>query len=429
MQLSRRAFLRLAGKTGAALPFLCGPSGCALPTAGIFDGNTGLSLGTVAGDVTPDGAVVWLRAEPGSSVSLQYGKDPALAASASTPAIQVASENDYTAKIMLGGLEPASVYYYRAAVAGRKPGPIVRFVTAPAPDDAAIVKFCFGGDTRESYKPFAIMDAIRAMRPNFFVHLGDTIYADRGGAASRLPEFWAKYRANRDDAASQRFFSETSVYVVWDDHEVADNYEPNHPLAAVGQRAFLDYWPLRPDAAEPNRIYRSFRWGKALELFFLDTRQYRDRAHETMLGRRQKEWLFDGLVSSSTMFKIIATSVSLYGGGRDRWDGFPNERAEMLRWIRDKNIKGVVFISADLHSAAVTRLPGGLGLKEITTGPLAAPLNALAIGYTGRSEFFSNKTFNYGMITIDPKSAEPHALVEILDENNGSLYRTRIDAV
>jgi alkaline phosphatase D len=148
MQLSRRAFLRLAGKTGAALPFLFGPSGCALTTAGIFDGNTGLSLGTVVGDVTPDGAIVWLRAAPESSVSIQYGKDPALAASASTPAVQVASENDYTAKIMLGGLEPASVYYYRAAVAGRKPGLIARFTTAPAPDDPAVVKFCFSGDTR-----------------------------------------------------------------------------------------------------------------------------------------------------------------------------------------------------------------------------------------------------------------------------------------
>ncbi len=429
MHLTRRAFLKLAGQAGLAVPFALGPAGCALQIARGFDADTGLWLGCVAGDVTPDGAVVWLRAETGGSVSLQYGKEPNLVSFASTEPARVVSESDYTARIVLSGLDPATTYYYRAAVTGKKPGSITRFVTAPLPDDLAVVKFCFGGDTRESYKPFTIMDAVRAMQPNFFVHLGDTIYADRGGAATLLPEFWAKSRANRDDAASQRLFAETSVYVIWDDHEVADNYEPNHPLAPIGQRAFLDYWPLRRDAGEPNRIYRSFRWGKALELFLLDTRQYRDHAQGTMLGTQQKAWLFDSLAASSAMFKVIGTGVPFYGGGRDRWDGYPRERAQVLKWIKEKNIKGVVFISADLHSAAVTRIRDLQRLKEIATGPLAAPLNALGIGYSSRSEFFSNKTFSYGMITIDPKSSPPQMLVEILDENNGSLYKTRIDAL
>ena len=52
------------------------------------------------------------------------------------------------------------------------------------------------------------------MEPDFFLHLGDTIYADRGGTATRLPDFWAKYRANRLDPASQRLFAETGAYVI-----------------------------------------------------------------------------------------------------------------------------------------------------------------------------------------------------------------------
>jgi phosphodiesterase/alkaline phosphatase D-like protein len=70
------------------------------------------------------------------------------------------------------------------------------------------------------------MDAVRRRSSRIsFLHLGDTIYADRGGSAHTLPEFWAKYRANRDDAATQRCFRDTSFYVVWDDHEVADDYD------------------------------------------------------------------------------------------------------------------------------------------------------------------------------------------------------------
>jgi alkaline phosphatase D len=427
MQLSRRAFLRLAGKAGLAAPFVFGASACALGTAGRFDAETGLSLGYVAGDVTPDGAVVWLRAAADSSVSLQYSKDPAFASFASVSAIRIASESDFTANFTLRGLDPATVYYYRAAVAGKKPGPVARFVTAPTPDAESVVKFCFGGDTREGYRPFTIMDAIRAKQPDFFIHLGDTIYADRGLIASELPRFWAKYRTNRDDAPSQRLFSETSVYVIWDDHEVRDNYEAGHPLAPIGQQAFLDYWPVRRDAGEPNRIYRSFRWGKALELFLLDGRQYREHAKGTMLGSRQKEWLLDGLARSAAMFKIIATPVPFYGGGRDRWEGFPQEREDLMKWIEQKKITGVVFISADLHYAAVARRPGRLGLKEIVTGPLAAQVNLFGIGYSRNVEFFSNETFNYGMITIEPKVSPPHLLLEILDENNRSLYQTRFD--
>jgi hypothetical protein len=146
-----------------------------------------------------------------------------------------------------------------------------------------------------------------------------------------------------------------------------------------------------------------------------------------MLGKQQKEWLFDNLASSTALFKCIATSVPVYGGGSDRWDGYPRERREILQWIKEKNVKGAFFISADLHYAGVTRLLTKWGVKDITTGPMAAPMNVIATGVSKRFEFFSNKTFNFGMITIDPKSPRPHADVEILDENNSSLYKTIIE--
>jgi alkaline phosphatase D len=427
MDLTRREFLRLATRATAALPLLFTPSACG-PIVITTDPDTGLSLGYVSGDVTSDRAIVWLRAEPGSKVALYYGKDPSLADAIVLDPVAVEAESDNTAEIELKGLDAHTVYYYRAALVGKRPGPIGRFVTAPEPDADDAVKFCFSGDTREGYQPFRIMDAIRANAPEFFIHLGDTIYADRGGwTAQRLPEFWAKYRDNRADQASQRLFASVSSYIVWDDHEVANDYEGFHPLASIGRQAFFDYWPVRRNADEPDRLYRSFRWGKGLELFLLDARQYRDHAHGTMLGQEQKRWLLEGLVSSTALFKCVATSVPFWGGGRDRWDGYPRERKEILQWIRDEKVKGVFFISADLHYAAVTRLPGHLGLKEVTTGPMAAPVNVLATGTSERFEFFSNKTFNCGMITIDPKWNKPHANIEIFDEDNRSLYKSTIE--
>lgn len=426
MGMTRREFLRFLSSAGVAMPALLGSSACTLPVNDTPDPGTGLSLGYTAGDVTPNGAMIWLRAAPDSEVSLQYGNDESLREFATTESYKVRDGCDWTALISLDGLEPKSTYYYRAVVAGRKPGPIARFVTAPKSDDPAKVTFCFSGDSRESYKPFTIMDAVRAQRPDFFLHLGDSIYADRGGVARRLEEFWAKYRGNRDDAATQHCFLETSWYVMWDDHEVEDDFEPDNPLAPVGRKAFLDYWPIRPNLQEPERIYRTRRWGSGCELFILDARQYRSSRRGTMLGRLQRQWLFQRLLSSSALFKFIATPVPLYGGGSDRWDGYPKERAELLSFIAANNIRGVVILSADLHYAAVTKVPGKKGLKEIVAGPLAAPMNVITDGTTRRFDYFSNKTFNFAKVTVDPRLEPLHTLVEFFDEKNQPMYSTKI---
>ncbi len=118
MNPTRREFLSLAARATAALPLMLSQSCAPLTING--DPDTGLDLGYVSGDVTPDGAIIWLRADPGSRVSLQYGKDAALANF--TEPVTVEADRDYTARIKLDGLDPHTEYYYRAAVVGKKSG-------------------------------------------------------------------------------------------------------------------------------------------------------------------------------------------------------------------------------------------------------------------------------------------------------------------
>src|ERR1044072_1407627 len=99
MKLSRRDFLKLSAQAGLATPFLLGTTGCALLAQDRFDRETGLSLCCVTGEVTPDGAVVWVRAEPESAVAVEYATDAALSAPAATGAIKVAADADYAACI------------------------------------------------------------------------------------------------------------------------------------------------------------------------------------------------------------------------------------------------------------------------------------------------------------------------------------------
>jgi alkaline phosphatase D len=425
--MNRREFLKTLSGAGLALPGILTGSGCA-PKLTTENPGTGLSLGYVAGDVSADGALVWLRAAKGSQVSLQFATAPDFNRPNSTLPVAVDPMADDTAIMALEKLRPATRYFYRALVSGKQPGPTASFVTAPRPDDDGKLTFCFSGDTRESYQPFTAMQALQARQPDFFLHLGDTIYADRGGNARTLEEFWQKYRANRGDPYSQGCLCATSVYALWDDHEVADDYLPDHPLAPIGRKAFLDYWPIRRATSEPERIYRSVRWGRSVELFLLDTRQYRDPKRATMLGPTQREWLLDGLARSTATFKFIATTVPMAGGGRDRWDGYPQERAEIVRFIGEKKLSGIMFLSADLHCAAITKISKSHGLIDISAGPLAAPLNRVTNSAHRRYEYFLAENFNFAQITVDPKENPNEFLLEFIDQDNRVFHARKFRA-
>lgn len=426
-KLSRRDFLRQVGTVATLTAGLPRWGGLTSAATGEALDNTGLSFSCAAGDVTPTEAVVWLRTEREGLVSVRYGKDPQLKDFVATAPAKVTRDNDLTAKILVDRLDPATTYFYQAAVEGQKPGPVARLTTAPRPDENADVRFAFSGDTRATYRPFLIMDSIRTMRPDFFLHLGDTIYADLDGRAHTLDQYWSKHRANRSDLPSQNLFSETSIYVTWDDHEVEGNYRRESPLAPIGRKAFFDYWPVRRDPKDPDRIYRSFRWGKAVELFILDTRQYRDAQAGTILGEQQKLWFLDALAKSEAMFKFVATSVPFSRPNPDKWGGFPEERNGVLSVIRDKKIPGVVFLSADVHYAAVSRVQGNLGLREFIVGPMAAQMETKIQGTAKQFEFFSKDIFNYGLVKVYGKATPPHAEIEILGKSNELLYKTKIE--
>jgi alkaline phosphatase D len=165
-----------------------------------------------------------------------------------------------------------------------------------------------------------------------------------------------------------------------------------------------------------------------VELFLLDTRQYRNPNRSSMLGRTQKEWFFDALAKSSATFKFIGTSVPMAGGGGDRWDGYPKEREEILRFIMQKKLRGVIFMSADMHCASITRVPGSGGLIDITAGPLGAPLNRITNSANRRYEFFLAENFNFAKVTVDLKAHPAEARVEFIDQDNRVFHRRKISA-
>ena len=395
------------------------------------------------GEVTDAGAVVWVRGQTWGRVTVRWA--PAAGGEERQGEVKVSPASNLTGKLPLGGLAPASRYRYRVDQNGQE----IRgeFVTAPPPGSAAPVRFAWSGDLgsrtacRHVTEGYPIFRVLARFPVDFFLFVGDTIYADHpcGGpdrvpgsdfVARKLPDFWAKHRYNREDPGVQAYFRQTSVYAIWDDHEVRNNFSGSTDrLMETGRRAFLDYFPIVPPRDEPSRLYRKFRWGSLLELFILDARQYRsanadpDGPGKTMLGSAQKKWLLDGLTASTATWKVVVTSVplSVPTGGKehDSWSnanvlGFPEENATgfaverdaILRSLRDRRVRNLVFLAADVHHAELIRHhpTPEWSFHEFIAGPLSASLGRprpLDNGLNPRSLFATGGVENFGEVAID----------------------------
>jgi len=405
--------------------------------------------GAAVGEVTDRSAVVWARSGAAAEMVVAYGNN-GIARARSEAA------RDFTAKVKLENLTPATLYRYRVHFeAGSEASNAVEgsFRTAPSPDTSTSVRFVVGGDLgghgycREETAGYAVFDRMRELRPDFFIANGDMIYADSDcpearpdGArnvpgdfpriddpavdwtdAARVREVYlAHWRYNRSDASFQRFLLEVPMYSQWDDHEVINDFGAAWPrwaaasdregypvLVRAGRETLFDFHPLWPHPEEPERIYRSFRWGAAVELFLVDARSYRSAndledspgGGKTLLGPAQLDWLKNGLESSNATWKIVSSDVplSIATGsraevfGRDAFaDGDPaggprtgseTELRELLSHLDREDVENVVFLVTDVHFATSLRYEIDLDsdgdvllFHELVTGPLSAGL-------------------------------------------------------
>ena len=413
-----------------------------------------------AGDVTSTSAVLWARAPEAGDVVFEYG--PAGEAERGRLEAAASAATDFTVKRRVDGLRPGTRYVWRA-----RSGELTaagEFATAPPPSEPARVRWVWSGDlgsagncrrVDDGYRIFAAMERAR---PDFFIFAGDTIYADHacrgpefvpgsGFIATTLEGYRAKHRYNREDAAFAAFLRKVPVYAIWDDHEVRNDFAgPFEPLMPAGRRAFLEYWPIEPPASEPGRLYRSVRWGRLLEVFILDTRQYRsansepDGPGKTMLGAAQRAWLLDGVTASTATWKVIVSSVSLSvptgRGHRDSWSsatvwgipeeggtGFATERDAILRAFRVRGVRNLVFLAADVHHAELIRHhpTHDFSFHEFIAGPLSASLGRprpLDAALNPRSLFATGGARNFGEVVLE----DGRLTVRIVDEDGSTLF-------
>jgi alkaline phosphatase D len=264
-----------------------------------------------------------------------------------------------------------------------------------------------------------------------WLHLGDYIYEYKSGEyAARgtvvrphtpaneiitLADYRMRHGRYKTDPDLQALHLKAPVIAIWDDHEFADNAwsggAVNHTEGAEGawsarqaaaKRAYFEWMPVRPAIA--GTTYRRLRFGRLADLSLLDLRSFRsqqvsgtsgsvDDPDRTITGRAQLDWLKAGLKASDAKWRLVGNSVMIapfvvgslsadllkplakllglpqdgVAVNTDQWDGYTDDRRELLDHLRANGIRNTVFLTGDIHMSWANDVPVDAG-----TYPLSA---------------------------------------------------------
>jgi phosphodiesterase/alkaline phosphatase D-like protein len=404
----------------------------------------GFGYGVSAAEVTSKSALLWAHPGKAGKVHLFVALDKRFTRKRISKTLFARKSNDLTVQSRVAGLAAGKRYYY-FFVQGKTRSEIGTFRTAPKPTQARTIRFAVTGDAdpvrvngrnfwnKDGSADFATYRAMTRERNDFNVNLGDTMYSDAEvdqgqPLAFSLAQKRDKYKAVLSYKNMLAMRRSGVVYNQWDDHEFVDDFNRHSEACDVGSlfsnsyacpigsiwkngvRAFREYMPVTYSAQ--NGTYRTFRWGKNLQIFILDERSFRSlRASEikqdpsapeptahvcdtngnddvaprvpqrirnlfalvvpslatpispacitaledpnrTMLGSRQYSAFTTAIKNSTAKWKVIVNEVPMMEFGinpYDDWEGYEAEREKLLSFLK-KSVKNVAIVTTDFHT-------------------------------------------------------------------------------
>jgi alkaline phosphatase D len=370
-RFSRRHFLKSSALAASCIAISTTITGCKTTYTNLS--NVEFEHGVASGDPSSSAVIIWTRVQPLENVNdaqimweLSSNRD--FTEILRTGLVRTQRNQDFTVKVDVQQLNPATVYYYRFSGADNI-SQIGRTLTLPVNNVQQIklvVVSCsnYPAGYFNAYHHAAQLEDIDAV-----LHLGDYIYEyPMGGYATEkaaeigrtlapdndkeiisLEDYRKRYAIYRTDKGLQALHAAAPFIAVWDDHEVCnDTYKngaQNHNKGegnfferrAAAIQAYYEWLPIRPPYGEQKpEIYRSFDFGNLLSLHMLDTRvigrdkqlsynDYRDsitkqldikqfsedlyNPERTLLGKEQMSWLQKTVNQSSSQWQMLGQQV------------------------------------------------------------------------------------------------------------------------
>ena len=369
-------------------------------------------MGVMSGDPRPGSAIVWSATDREARMWVEWSNDPGFRNAKRIEGPTTRADTGFTSQVRLTGL-PAGDVHYRVRFedsSGRKSKPESGRLWTPSTDKRN-VRIGWGGDVAgqdfgidQARGGMRMFDVLRKRDLDLFIHSGDHIYADvplssshkldngevwknlvtpaKQKVAETLDEFRGQYAYNMLDPNYRAFFAEVPVIAQWDDHELRNNWYPGQildddryteksvdVLTSRAKQAFKEFMPMQ------GTIHRHLPQGPSLDVFVLDARSFRGPNSPNRQRFVGKETAFFGeqplaalkaqLMRSKATWKIIASDMPLSTfiyDGKESFEGMANgegpplgrehELASLLKFLKMRKIRNVVFVTADVHYAA-----------------------------------------------------------------------------
>ncbi|MBT2512525.1 alkaline phosphatase [Arthrobacter sp. ISL-30] len=381
--------------------------------------------GIASGEPWPDGFVIWTRLAvdpladnglggmPSRSVPVEWevAEDALMTRVVARGVEQAQLENAHSVHVELRGLKAGREYFYRFR-SGRHISPVGRTLTSPALHEIpSALAMSFASCAQYEHGFFTAYKRLAEDHPDLVLHLGDYQYEYKkdsyviGGGNVRdhdgpetvtLENYRQRHAQYKSDVDLQAAHAIAPWLVVWDDHEVDNNWADEIPensdpaqmndtavrfrqRRAAAFKAYYENMPLRPSSLPSGsdmKIYRRLQWGQLANFHMMDTRQYRDdqlagdgwrknvterlAENRTITGVEQEQWLLDGFGNSSARWDILGQQVFFAERDRaqaldvddvsmDGWDGYASSRRRITQGWVDAKVRNAVVLTGDVH--------------------------------------------------------------------------------
>lgn len=399
------------------LPFLQRMTFGRVVAAPKFDVNP-FTLGVASGDPSPDGVVLWTRLAPRPiegggmtpdifEVGWEVATDDKMQNVVQRGVALATPQLGHSVHVELNGLKAGQWYWYRFRC-GDAESPIGRTRTTPALDSMPDrLRFTFVSCQNYEQGLFTGYQHMMEDDLDLVIHLGDYIYEYGGkdkqvrrhteGEIKTLDDYRNRLAQYRTDEFLQGAHAKFPWLVVWDDHEVDNNYvsdiseEKDVDAAtlllrrAAAYQAYYEHMPLRKSSMPHGpdmQLYRSVAFGRLANFQMLDTRQYRtDQPNgdgnkpltggvfdpkASVFGDTQEGWLTANLLQSQSQWNVIAQQIMMARVDRkvgeetsfsmDQWSGYDVPRKRFLQFLADRKVPNPVVLTGDIHSNWVNDL-------------------------------------------------------------------------
>jgi len=300
-------------------------------------------------------------------------------------------KEDYTVHIPLTGLTLDTEYTVRLEGKAKQSDEVSaslngRFRTPPADTSVAPVTFTsstcqYFWSYDDSVAGFKTYQSMVEMAPDFFVQTGDYVYYDKPGpSATTLEKARHKWHAINGWPSLVNFFRQTPTYFIKDDHDLLSN-DSHAQTADYGELSYPEGLVIWNENVPMKELpYRTVRWGKDLQVWLLEGREYRsanqapDGPGKTILGQQQKYWLTQTLDSSDATFKVVISATPVVGPDRkNKTDNHANAAFQTEgEWLRDllSQYNNTFAINGDRHWQYVSQ-DSVTQLIEFGSGPVS----------------------------------------------------------